>query len=52
MATFLVEVTETHYIYVDAETEDEALDIASKEATCGVPDCVDAKIINTEESNE
>lgn len=52
MTTYLVEVLATHYIYVDAETECEALDIASEEAVHDAPDCVDAKIISAEGLDE
>ena len=48
--TYYVEVTETHYIYVDAETETEAEELAIKEAFNNVPDVTTTKIIKDERS--
>lgn len=45
MKTYYVEVTETHYIYIDAETEAEAEKLAIKEALIMFPDVTTTKII-------
>lgn len=49
MNEYYVEVIETHYIYVEAKTEDEALEMAQIEITSQVPDCVDAKVLDKRE---
>ena len=44
-----VEVLETHYVYVDAETEDEAIALAEEAAFAAIPDIVESTIIKSEE---
>ena len=43
-----VEVVETHYIFVDAESEEEAISLAEDEAFSAVPDIVESTIIKSE----
>lgn len=48
MKTYLIEVVETHQIYVDANSEKEALKRAEEKVYNNVPDSVESKVLLVE----